>query len=224
MPIIASPIPSATPTPGALVGPTDAPPTDTPPTGVPPTDTPQPTDAPTDTPIPPTFTPVPPTDTPMPPTDMPTVTPIPPTDTAVPPTDTPTDTATPTRPPTDTPTPTRPPTPTPVRNSSILVLVYWDRDKDGQHDSSDTVLSAALELYAGPSCSGTAIATPIEFFGYKFVDLSAGTYCVKVIDNSVEDVGACALIPRNNHNWKRYTLGANDQKEDLDLGFPYVCQ
>jgi hypothetical protein len=127
-------------------------------------------------------------------------------------------------PPTDTPTNTPTYTPTPVRNSSILVIVYWDRDNDGRYDSGEAPLSAVLELYAGSSCSGTVIATPAAFLGYKFVDLPAGTYCVKVINNSVEDVGTCTLIPRNNRNEKVYSLFANQDREDIGEGFPYVCQ
>jgi hypothetical protein len=113
--------------------------------------------------------------------------------------------------------------PTPVSNSSILVLVYWDKDKDGRHDSSDYLLSATLKLYAGTSCTGTAIASPIAFLGYKFDHLEAGTYCVKV--NSVEDVGTCALIPGKYGNTNVYPdLTENEDREDLDSGFPYVCQ
>lgn len=112
--------------------------------------------------------------------------------------------------------------PTPVRNSSILLLVYWDKDKDGRHDSSDYLLSAALELYAGFSCSGTVIATPLAFLGYKFDNLSAGTYCVKV--KSVEDVGSCALIPRTSSTKIYNNLEENEDREDLSQGIPYVCQ
>jgi hypothetical protein len=111
-----------------------------------------------------------------------------------------------------------------VRNSSIVVFVYWDRDDDGLWDSSDYLLTAVLELYAGSSCSGPVIATPIAFLGYKFDDLPEGTYCVKVINNSVEDVGTCALGPRHNRNEKVYSLRANQDLEDLDQGFPYVCR
>jgi serine/threonine protein kinase len=140
-----------------------------------------------------------------------------------PPTDTPT--PTPTDTPTPTPTKTVPPTHTPVRNSFLTVIVYWDRDDDGLRDSSDFILSAVLELYAGTSCKGTVYdATPRAFLGYKFVDLPAGDYCVKVINKSVEDVGTCALKPRFGENTKVYRLLKNKGVEDLDLGFPYVCR
>jgi hypothetical protein len=80
-----------------------------------------------------------------------------------------------------------------------------------------------LEIYAGSSCSGTVIGSPIAFLGYKFDDLAAGVYCVKVINNSVEDVGECAVVPRHDRNEKVYSLEANEDLEDLDQGFPYVC-
>jgi serine/threonine-protein kinase len=187
-----------------------------------------PTPAPTDTVLPttpaPSATPKP-SVTPLPEiSDTPTP---PPTDTFTPPptnTPPPTSTPIPTHTPTNTPTYTPTYTPTPVRNSSIVVFVYWDRDDDGLWDSSDYLLTAVLELYAGSSCSGPVIATPIAFLGYKFDDLPEGTYCVKVINNSVEDVGTCALGPRHNRNEKVYSLRANQDLEDLDQGFPYVCR
>jgi len=107
-------------------------------------------------------------------------------------------------------------------NNSILVLVYWDRDNNGLHGSSDFLLSADVVLYAGSSCSGAVFATPLKVFGYKFVNLADGTYCVKV--NSVEHVDNCVLVPRNGINRKTYkNLQGSEDREDLSPGFPYVC-
>jgi len=107
-------------------------------------------------------------------------------------------------------------------NNSILVLVYWDRDNNGLHGSSDFLLSADVVLYAGSSCSGAVFAKPLKVFGYKFVDLADGTYCVKV--NSVEHVDNCVLVPRNGVNRKVYNnLQGGEDRDDLSPGFPYVC-
>jgi cytoskeletal protein RodZ len=115
---------------------------------------------------------------------------------------------------------------TPVPDSSILVMVYWDRNNDGQYESGESPLTAALELYEGSACSGTVIATPSAFVGYLFNDLQASIiYCVKVINNSVEHINDCALVPRLGQNTKSYPPLARDQRyNDINAGFPYVCQ
>ena len=138
---------------------------------------------------------------------------------------TPSRTPTKTLTPSQTPTKTITPTSTPVLNSSILVLIYWDRDNNGQKGPSDFLLSATLELYDNPSCSGSKMnVTPSAVFGYKFSNLEAGSYCIKVINNSVEDpCGADVISPRNNINTKSYSISANQDFEDLNSGFPYVC-
>jgi len=119
---------------------------------------------------------------------------------------------------------------TPPPNSSIVLFVYWDRNNNGLYKNSDDwlITGATLELYTGSSCSGTVLATAGEFLGYIFSDLSAGTYCVKVINNSIDNGGECALVPRGGLNTKVYTLNTNERYEDLGTpgrsGFPYVCQ
>lgn len=186
-----------------------------------------PTSLPTVTPLPTeTNTPTPtPTDTPSPtPTDTPTYTPVPPTPTwtPVPPTPTWTPTWTPT--PTNTPTPTPTPTNTPVRNSSITLIVYWDRDDNGRRGASDFIISAAVTLYQGDSCTGPVYDDdPAAFLGYKFTDLAAGDYCVLVdFDNNSGEVD-CFLFARDG-NKKSYQIAQNEDFEDLVFGFPYVCQ
>jgi hypothetical protein len=112
--------------------------------------------------------------------------------------------------------------PTPPHTSSILVVVYWDHDNSGIFDSGDVFLGATLELYAGSSCSGTVRATPESF--YLFSKLPAGTYCVKVFNNSLSNGPNCTLIPGVYGNTKVYSLGVNEHKRDESEGFPYICQ
>jgi len=129
------------------------------------------------------------------------------------------------------PTPT--PTPTPVRLSQILVNVYYDDDNngrfgvtnDGEHYSPDFLIGqAVVELYAGSSCSGAVLATAGDFLAYFFNGLEAGTYCVKVVNDSVTNPGGCALVPGKYGNTKVYTLLMDETMEDYDAGFPYICQ
>lgn len=120
------------------------------------------------------------------------------------------------------PTPTIANSPTPPHTSSILVVVYWDHDNSRIFDSGDVFLGAALELYAGSSCSGTVRATPKSF--YLFSNLPAGTYCVKVFNNSLGNGPNCTLIPGVYGNTKVYSLGVNEHKRDESQGFPYICQ
>lgn len=155
------------------------------------------TPTPTNTPVPPTPTPVPPTQTPEPPT------PEPPTE----------------EPPTLTPTPTD----TPVRNSSILVIVYWDTNENGRLDPGEAPLPARAELLAD-SCSGPVIDSTSTFLGgAKFSNLAAGGYCVRIIDDSVEIGGTCIPVPVA-RGQKVYSIFTNQDLEDLDEGFPYKCQ
>ena len=129
------------------------------------------------------------------------------------------------------PTPT--PTLTPVRLSQILVNVYYDDDRngifrkkdDGEPSSPDYLIgNAVLELYAGTSCSGEVLATAGNFLAYTFNNLEAGTYCVKVANNSITNRSGCPLVPGKHGNMKVYHLQTVQTWEDYDEGFPYICQ
>ncbi len=127
--------------------------------------------------------------------------------------------------PRETATPTQNPVEisTPIQDSGIQVSVYWDEDNDGRYTNVDTLLAAVLELHAGSSCSGRIIATSEMFLAHMFGDLEAGVYCVKVINESIDTGGRCALIPRFGRNTKVYQLGTKETIEDFDSGFPYIC-
>jgi hypothetical protein len=110
-----------------------------------------------------------------------------------------------------------------VPNSSITVIVYWDRDDDGRRGASDFIIAAPVVLYQGNSCTGPVFDDdPRALLGYKFSDLPAGEYCVLVDSSKVEDVG-CFLFARDG-NKKSYEIARNEDYEDLVFGFPYICQ
>ncbi|HEY1409141.1 MAG TPA: hypothetical protein VF434_09375, partial [Promineifilum sp.] len=120
------------------------------------------------------------------------------------------------------PDPDNPGCPAP-KNSSILVLVYWDLNEDGNHDSGEHPLSAVAQLRRD-SCSGKLLDTESTFLGgAKFSDLAEGVYCVSVIDDSVVIGGSCDPEPVV-YNYKVYYLPEDDDLEDLTWGFPYRCR
>jgi len=130
-------------------------------------------------------------------------------------------------------TPNWTPTSTPVRNSQIEFFIYYDDDNNGRFGVTNNgepygpdylITQAVVELYAGSSCSGAVLATAHFFLAYVFSDLEAGTYCVKVVNDSITNPGGCALVPGQYGETKPYYLLPGEAKQDYDAGFPYRCQ
>ena len=105
-------------------------------------------------------------------------------------------------------------------------MVFHDLNENNfKDDGGEYPLTAVVEISEG-SCSNPSFDSMGTLFGAaKFSGLTAGTYCLKAINSSVDIGSACEPVPVvRNGNKRTIHLNSNQDKEFLSNGFAYKCR